>query len=199
MLKSAMPFHFAISFLSQQLRHWQWLLDTALPGEFGQIGEWLNQGEALINSDDIPTQLNEEAAAVLNQKIEDHKSFFSDYASVQSQFGKAMASSPLVGQMPRAQLESMADRLKGIGHKADVRAVRLKFLEHKVSTEIMSCTHAGESSGFLKNVHVHAGCGEYQFDVNLMFLQASLHIITRMHLSLLFQALPALFVCFLFG
>ena len=115
-----------------QLRHWQWLLDTALPGEFGQIGEWLNQGEALINSDDIPTQLNEEAAAVLNQKIEDHKSFFSDYSSVQDQFARALASSPLVGQIPRAQLDSMAERLKGIGHKADVRAVRLKFLEHKV-------------------------------------------------------------------
>ena len=27
------------------MRHWQWLLDTGLPGDFGQIGEWLNQGE----------------------------------------------------------------------------------------------------------------------------------------------------------
>ena len=43
-----------------QVRHWQWLLDTALPGEFGQVGEWLNRGEALIYADDIPTELNEE-------------------------------------------------------------------------------------------------------------------------------------------
>ena len=28
-----------------KVRHWQWLLDTGLPGDFGQIGEWLNQGE----------------------------------------------------------------------------------------------------------------------------------------------------------
>lgn len=62
--------------VDSQLRHWQWLLDTALPGEFGRIGEWLNQGEALVHADDVPQQLNEEAAAVLNQKIEDHKAFF---------------------------------------------------------------------------------------------------------------------------
>ena len=29
----------------RKVRHWQWLLDTGLPGDFGQIGEWLNQGE----------------------------------------------------------------------------------------------------------------------------------------------------------
>ena len=39
----------------------------------------------------------------------------------------------VVAQIPRAQLESMAQRLRDIGPKADVRAVRLKFLEHKVS------------------------------------------------------------------
>ena len=61
LLKSAIIF---------KVRHWQWLLDTGLPGEFGQIGEWLNQAEGLVYGDDIPTQLNEEAAAVLNQKIE---------------------------------------------------------------------------------------------------------------------------------
>ena len=31
--------------VAAQVRHWQWLLDTGLPGDFGQIGEWLNQGE----------------------------------------------------------------------------------------------------------------------------------------------------------
>jgi nesprin-1 len=31
--------------VATQVRHWQWLLDTGLPGEFGQIGEWLNQAE----------------------------------------------------------------------------------------------------------------------------------------------------------
>eukprot|EP00095_Tigriopus_kingsejongensis_P001452 maker-scaffold207_size258870-snap-gene-1.17 protein:Tk01452 transcript:maker-scaffold207_size258870-snap-gene-1.17-mRNA-1 annotation:"PREDICTED: nesprin-1-like" len=114
-----------------QVRHWQWLLDTALPGEFGQIGEWLNQGEGLINSDDIPAMLNEEAAAVLNQKIEDHKAFFADLSAVQTQFETAVTNSPYVEQIPKDQLQSMAQRLRDIGPKADVRAVRLKFLEHK--------------------------------------------------------------------
>lgn len=65
------------------MRHWRWKLDTALPGEFGQVGEWLNQGEALVYGDDIPQHLNEEAAAVLNQKIEDHRAFFKDLNAVQ--------------------------------------------------------------------------------------------------------------------
>ena len=114
--------------VSAQVRHWQWLLDTGLPGDFGQIGEWLNQGEALIYGDDIPTQLNEEAAAVLNQKIEDHKSFFQDTESVQKQFISAMRHSPLVHQIPREQIESIDSRLQSIGPKADMRAVKLKFL-----------------------------------------------------------------------
>ena len=113
------------------MRHWQWLLDTGLPGDFGQIGEWLNQGEGLIYGDDIPTQLNEEAAAVLNQKIEDHKSFFTDIVSIQKQFANAMRSSPLVHQIPREQIESIETRLHGIGPKAEMRAVKLKYLEHK--------------------------------------------------------------------
>ena len=117
--------------VAAQVRHWQWLLDTGLPGDFGQIGEWLNQGEALIYGDDIPTQLNEEAAAVLNQKIEDHKSFFQDTESVQKQFINAMRHSPLVHQIPREQIESIDGRLQSIGAKADMRAVKLKFLEHK--------------------------------------------------------------------
>lgn len=118
------------------MRHWQWLLDTSLPGEFGQIGEWLNQGEGLVNSDDIPAILNEEAAAVLNQKIEDHKAFFADLPSVQKQFETAVSSSRYVEQIPKDQLQSMAHRLGNIGAKADVRAVRLKFLEHKVGQNI---------------------------------------------------------------
>ena len=38
----------------------------------------------------------------------------------------------VVAQIPRAQLESMAQRLRDIGPKSKVRAVTLKFLEHKV-------------------------------------------------------------------
>ena len=94
------------------------MLDTALPGEFGQVGEWLNQGEALVFSDDVPAQLNEEAAAVLNQKIEDHKAFFGDLNSVQRQFAEAVANDPLAEQVPKVQLENMAREAQG--HRAEV-------------------------------------------------------------------------------
>ena len=69
----------------RKVRHWQWLLDTGLPGDFGQIGEWLNQGEGLVHSEDVPSHLNEEAAAVLNQKIDDHKAFFADLEHIREQ------------------------------------------------------------------------------------------------------------------
>jgi nesprin-1 len=128
--------------ISSQLRHWQWLLDTALPGEFGQIGEWLNQAEALVNSDDVPAQLNEEAAAILNQKIEDHKAFFMDLNSVQNQFSRNIQSNPLRADIPKEQLEAMARRLKEIGPRSEVRAVRLKFLEHKVRTIAITEHHS---------------------------------------------------------
>ena len=34
-----------------------------------QVGEWLNQGEGLVHSEDVPSHLNEEAAAVLNDSF----------------------------------------------------------------------------------------------------------------------------------
>ena len=115
------------------MRHWQWLLDTALPGELGQVGEWLNRGEALVYAEDVPTELNEESAAVLSQKIDDHKSFFNDYDSVKEQAARLSKDIKLLQGVPRDQLISLMTRLDGIGHKASIRAVRLKFLEHKVN------------------------------------------------------------------
>jgi nesprin-1 len=56
-----------------QLRHWLWLLDSGLPGDLGQVGEWLGQAESLIVSDDIPTIMNEETASIISRKLEEHK------------------------------------------------------------------------------------------------------------------------------
>ena len=115
-----------------QVRHWQWLLDTALPGELGQVGEWLNRGEALIYADDMPTELNEEAAAVLSQKIDDHKAFFADWNSVKEQASRiASSNDKAVRDVPPDQINSLMHRLTNIGPKGEVRAVRLKYLEHK--------------------------------------------------------------------
>ena len=86
----------------------------------------------MIYSEDIPSELNEESAAVLSQKIDDHKSFFNDYDSVKEQAARLTKDLKLLQNIPREQMISLMTRLEGIGHKAGIRAVRLKFLEHKV-------------------------------------------------------------------
>jgi nesprin-1 len=44
-----------------------------LPGDLGQVGEWLGRAEVLIGSDDIPTIMNEETASIISRKLEEHK------------------------------------------------------------------------------------------------------------------------------
>lgn len=116
------------------------MLDTALPGELGQVGEWLNQGEALVYSEDIPTEFNEEAAAVLSQKIDDHKAFFQDWPSVKEQAfrltgpGSSFINKTMTPCPPEDQIRSLLVRLENIGPKGEIRAVRLKYLEHKVGS-----------------------------------------------------------------
>ena len=95
----------------------------------------------MIYSEDVPNELNEESAAVLSQKIDDHKSFFNDYESVKDQAARISKDAKLLQNVPRDQLISLMTRLEGIGHKAGIRAVRLKFLEHKVNSycDLLSC------------------------------------------------------------
>ena len=50
---------------------------------------------------------------------------------MQKQFASAVRNGQLVSQVPREQLESIEIRLQAIGPKAEMRAVKLKFLEHK--------------------------------------------------------------------
>ncbi|PSN50191.1 Nesprin-1 [Blattella germanica] len=59
--------------LEAQLRHWLWLLDSRLPGDLGQVGDWLGRAENLIASDDIPSAMNEETASIISRKLEEHK------------------------------------------------------------------------------------------------------------------------------
>jgi nesprin-1 len=112
-----------------QLRHLQWILDTALPGELGIIGEWVNQGEAFLTSDDEPAQFNEDSAALLNQKIDDHKQFFENYERTMEQLKQWTAKAG--PDVQAEQLQSLVKRLHSIGPKACKRGFHLKFLEHK--------------------------------------------------------------------
>lgn len=117
--------------LQQQLLYWLWLLDSRLPGDFKFVGEWLAKAEKMIYCDEIPTAMNEETAAIISRKLEEHKAFFADLPTVQQKFAQA-CQSPLAREVPSEQLNNMAVRLNDIGPKATQRRVRLKFLEHKV-------------------------------------------------------------------
>ncbi|KAK9694281.1 Spectrin repeat [Popillia japonica] len=116
--------------LQLQLLHWLWLLDSRLPGDFKFVGEWLAKAEQLLLDNDIPNIMNEETAAIISRKLEEHKKFFVDLPTVQSRFLQAY-NSPLARDVPSAQLSYMHKRLNEIGPKAAQRRVRLKFLEHK--------------------------------------------------------------------
>lgn len=83
-------------------------------------------------SDDEPSQFNEDAAALLNQKIDDHKQFFENYERIMEQL-KGW-SSKNTEHVPPDQLKSLSNRIHLIGPKACQRAFHLKFLEHKVSS-----------------------------------------------------------------
>lgn len=117
--------------LEKQLRHWLWLLDSKLPGEFKYVGEWLAKAEKLLYYDEIPTAMNEETAAIISRKLEEHKVFFADLPTIKDVFTKAY-NSILARDVPSEQLNNIAVRLNDVGPKAAQRRVRLKFLEHKV-------------------------------------------------------------------
>lgn len=113
-----------------QLQYWLWLLDSNLPGDFGAIGKWLADAEKLLYHDDIPTSMNEETAAIISKKLEEHKRFFSNYDQIKELFLRAKQS-PLASRVPSDQLRNLEHRLYDVGPKAQQRRLNLKFLEHK--------------------------------------------------------------------
>lgn len=127
--------------LQYQLLRWLWFLDSHLTGDFKFVGEWLARAENLIYCDEIPEIMNEETAATISRKLEEHKVFFADLPTVQQKFAQA-CQSPFAREVPSEQLNNMAVRLNEIGPKAVQRRVRLKFLEHKVSKEFCSINKA---------------------------------------------------------
>lgn len=113
-----------------QLRLWLWLLDSNLPVDFGKVGQWLAEAEKLIYHDEIPTVMNEETAAIISKKLEEHKKFFSNYDQVKDILLRAKQSA-LMQRIPSDQLINLEQRLYDIGPKAHQRRLNLKFLEHK--------------------------------------------------------------------
>lgn len=113
-----------------QLNYWLWWLDANLPGDFGVVGKWLAEAEKLLYYDHVPTALNEESAAIISKKLEEHKRFFAGYEQIKEIFYRAKQS-PLADKVPLEQLRNMEQRLLDVAPKAAQRRIRLKYLEHK--------------------------------------------------------------------
>lgn len=116
--------------LQYQMSYWLWMLDSALPGDFGAVGKWLAKAEKMLIDDDIPEVMNEETASIISRKLEEHKAFFAGLPQIQQVFEQAKRS-PLASNVPVEQLRTMERRLNEIGPKAAERRIKLKFLEHK--------------------------------------------------------------------
>ena len=124
--------------LETQLRHWQWTLDTSLPGALGQAGEWLNNAEHVLLcsvTDDFVAAgtFDDEAANALKTKLDEHRALFSELERVRNSFDKAVA---VVTSIPSAtvapeQIADIAARFQALPEQAKQRACRLRFLEHK--------------------------------------------------------------------
>lgn len=54
--------------MTRQTRMWLWKLDASLPGKLGKFGDWLNQGEELMEQ--------------LPDLEKDHASLAEDYAKL---------------------------------------------------------------------------------------------------------------------
>lgn len=113
-----------------QLQFWLWTLDSQLPGDFSVVGKWLAEAEKLLYYDDIPTQMNEQTAAIISRKLEEHKKFFANYDQIKDLFYRTKQMS-ISERVPADQLRNMEHRLLDIGPKAHQRRLNLKFLEHK--------------------------------------------------------------------
>lgn len=110
---------------------WLWSLDSALPGEFGELGSLLARAESLLYSDgDIPDEMNEETATIISNKLVEHKKFFGDLPDMMERFRRAKMS-PLAARILPEQLECMTIRFDSLPSRAAKRRIRLKFLEHK--------------------------------------------------------------------
>lgn len=129
--------------LEKQMRQWLWFLDASIP-ELRPVAEWLAKAERMVYMDEIPAAMNEETASIISRKLEEHKAFFAELPAVQARF-KEIVSKPFAREVPSEQLNSMAVRLAEIGPKAAQRRVRLKFLEHKVRTDLYDTSFMEDS------------------------------------------------------
>lgn len=116
--------------LNNLMDEWKKYIDYNLPGELKSIGVWLNQAEKILGDVELPAAMNEETAAFISKKIEQHKKFFSAYPEVLEKFN-AIKVNPQYQNISPKIFEFVERRLLDVEPKARQRRIRLKFTEHK--------------------------------------------------------------------
>lgn len=116
--------------LNALMDEWKKYIDYNLPGELKAIGVWLNQAEKIISDTELPAAMNEETAAYISKKIEQHKKFFGAYPDVLEKFNNIKVNPQYQNISPKI-FEFVERRLLEVEPKARQRRIRLKFTEHK--------------------------------------------------------------------
>lgn len=116
--------------LNALMDEWKKYIDYNLPGELKTIGVWLNQAEKILADTEVPTAMNEETAAFISKKIEQHKKFFAAYPDVLEKFNTIKVNPQYQNISPKI-FEFVERRLIDVEPKARQRRIKLKFTEHK--------------------------------------------------------------------
>lgn len=116
--------------LNTLMEEWKKYIDYNLSGELKAIGVWLNQAEKIIADTELPLTMNEETAAFISKKIEQHKKFFAAYPEVLEKFNNVKINPQYQNISPKI-FEFIERRLLDVEPKARQRRIRLKFTEHK--------------------------------------------------------------------
>lgn len=145
-------------------RRWLWMLDSDLPGDFRNVGEWLARAEYLLYFDEIPTELDERTAAIISQKLEEHSEFFAGLPEIADRFEAALRSSD-ASRIPTERLHDMKDRIETVSRRAPQRKARLKYLEHKCCivafTELTKAKLSAWTGKYGRIDHVRALLDDY--------------------------------------
>lgn len=116
--------------LNTLMDEWRKYIDYNLPGELKAIGVWLNQAEKILADTELPPTMNEETAAFISKKIEQHKKFFAAYPDVVEKFNSVKVNPQYQNISPKI-FEFIERRLIEVEPKARQRRIKLKFTEHK--------------------------------------------------------------------
>ncbi|GAB6020485.1 hypothetical protein CHUAL_003173 [Chamberlinius hualienensis] len=152
--------------VQRQLKQWQWILDSNLPEQLGQIGNWVNQGEHLIESDLVPEGIfaEQDIVNILEKKLDEHNEFFANLQVVQHNLLQ-LSKTPLP-EVPSAQLRDLTARLSRL---AVTSRERQKALEYELSRhrllslfELVECNLAIWKRGQNSRDAIDRLLGDYQ-------------------------------------